>query len=120
MIDVVKEFKYKKHECHIKKISYLEKDIRSLFSLGADVTPIRTTWYCGYVVVPNSELQFKDDIDGIMHGGITYEENFKDVTILGFDCNHSISTDEHNTIEFVENNLKEVIDFIEGGKENER
>ena len=55
-----------------------------------------------------------------MHGGITYEENFKDVTILGFDCNHSISTDEHNNIEFVENNLKEVIDFIERGKENER
>lgn len=57
MIDVVKEFKYKKHECHIKKISYLEKDIRSLFSLGADVTPIRTTWYCGYVVVPNYNLK---------------------------------------------------------------
>lgn len=60
-----------------------------------------------------------------MHGGITYEDFLNgfgitpNLTVLGFDCNHKNDGDEENTIEFVENNLKEVIDFIEGGKENE-
>ena len=120
MIDVVKEFKYREYECIVKKIYYSEEDIRGLFSLGEDVRPIRTEWYCGYVVVPNSKLKFKDDVDNILHGGITYQESFPKYTVWGFDCNHSISTDEHNNIEFVENNLKEAIDFIEKGQENER
>lgn len=120
MIDVVKEFKYRGYECIVKKINYSKENIKGLFSLGEDVSPIRTEWYCGYVVVPNSKLKFKDDVNNILHGGITYTDSFSEFTVLGFDCNHSISTDEHNTIEFVENNLKEAIDFIEKGQENER
>lgn len=94
MINIAKEFNYKGYACEIKKIDYTDENIERLFSS-------------------------KDDIDNIMHGGITYEENYKDSKILGFDCNHAFDTDEENTIEFVENNLKEVIDFIEGGKEND-
>lgn len=118
MINIAKEFNYKGYACEIKKIDYTNENIEGLFKSNEDIS-MRKWWYCGYVVVPKSKLELKDDIDNIMHGGITYEENYKDSKILGFDCNHAFDTDEENTIEFVENNLKEVIDFIEE-KANER
>lgn len=118
MIHIEKEYNYKGYECAIKKIDYTNENIDELFSSKEDIS-WRKWWLCGYIFLPNSKLELKDDIDNIMHGGITYEDKFSEITVLGFDCNHLMDTDDHNTIEYVENNLKEVIDFIEGGKENE-
>lgn len=117
MVNVVKEFNYKGYACDIKKIDYTDENIEGLFSSKEDYS-MRKWWYCGYVFLPNFKVELKDDINNIMHGGITYEYEYEGTTVLGFDCNHATDTDEHNTIEFVENNLKAVIDFIEKEQEN--
>nr|WNL48684.1 hypothetical protein [Caudovirus D_HF5_2C] len=118
MIHIEKEYNYKGYECAIKKIDYTNENIDELFSAEEDFSG-RKWWLSGYIFLPNSKLELKEDINNIMHGRITYEDKFSEITVLGFDCNHKNDGDEENTIEFVENNLKEVIDFIEGGKENE-
>lgn len=124
MIHIEKEFNYKGYECAIKKIDYTNENMDESFFSSEDFSG-RKWWLSGYIFLPNFKVELKDEINNIMHGGITYEDLRKgfgitpDLTVLGFDCNHRRDTNEHNTIEYVENNLKEVIDFIEEKLEGE-
>lgn len=118
MIHIEKNIIIKVMNVRLRKLITLTKNINELFESEEDISG-RKWWLSGYIFLPNSKLELKDDINNIMHGRISYEDKFSEITVLGFDCNHKNDGDEENTIEFVENNLKEVIDFIEGGKENE-
>lgn len=114
MIEIVRNFEYKGYKCSITKVSYPQDVIDSAMEEHDDMSG-RISWYCGYIELPFSEKEkYNDIIDNIMHGGITYEEKYKDTVILGFDLNHKDSVDYPNTEDFVENNLRAVADFITG------
>ena len=85
-------------------------------------------WLCGYVAIPkNSKLYLKDywDImetypDCPAHGELTdsgkYSKFFDDNFVIGFDCMHPCDLPEYGGTrkdeKFVENNIKEIIDWI--------
>lgn len=102
MIHIEKEYNYKGYECAIKKIDYTNENIDELFPAEEDFSG-RKWWLSGYIFLPNFKLELKEDINNIMHGGITYEDFLNgfgitpNLTVLGFDCNHKNDGDDSTT-----------------------
>lgn len=114
MYRVVKHFTYKGYRCLITEVTYPKETIDKFKKDFPDMSG-RLSWYCGYIEIPFSEEEkYRDIIDSIMHGGVTYEERYENTVRLGFDLNHKDSVDYPNTEEFVEKNLRAVADFITG------
>lgn len=87
---------------------------------------------CGYVGLPEGHKWFGkgyDDIDVDVHGGLTYARNYlhkqpeTDLWWIGFDCahlgdiaflegNYSIGLETYKDMEFVENEIKEMVDQL--------
>lgn len=90
---------------------------------------------CGYIALPPDHHLFGQHYDTIediynyelpAHGDLTFSGEFENRYWIGFDCAHagdyvpnSPINDEEDTykdMNFVENNLKEIVDFIENQK----
>lgn len=76
-------------------------------------------WLCGYVALSEGHplhgkeyYEIDDEIDDVAHFGLTYSEFEGDDWVIGFDCNHAFDTPATNTVEFVEGNIKEIVDTI--------
>jgi len=112
----LKEFEYEGYKCRIIRH-------RTFGSL------------CGYVVIPFGHPWYQKDYDEIeqmhnyevpAHGGLTFSGEVDDGSYLvGFDCAHLgdlipnmtpyLSPNEtYKDMDFVTNNLKEIIDFMKG------
>lgn len=114
---VIKEFNYKGFNCFIKRISM---DPLSGLALGLeDFRRKSRGWLCGYVALSEGHplhgkeyYEIDDEIDDVAHFGLTYSEFEGDDWVIGFDCNHAFDTPATNTVEFVEGNIKEIVDTI--------
>lgn len=90
---------------------------------------------CGYIALPPEHHLFGQHYDTIesiydyelpAHGGLTFSGEFENQYWIGFDCAHagdwipnSPINDEDDTykdMDFVEKNIKEIINFIEKQK----
>lgn len=112
-----KAFEYKGYKCRIMR-------------LGSGV--YKMIHLCGYIYIPEGHKYFGKDYDDLeidVHGGLTYA----DTTLrfqpevgwwIGFDCAHAgdlsyleesqnFSHNVYRTMEFVENELKSVVDQLE-------
>lgn len=114
---IIKEFNYKGFNCFIKKFSM---GPLSRFYLGLEDFAGNTIgWLCGYVALPKGHPlhrkeydEIDDEINDVAHFGLTYSELEGDDWVIGFDCNHAGDTSATNTVEFVEGNIKEIVDTI--------
>jgi len=83
------------------------------------------SWHCGYVSVPKDHSIINktkdnsypgginyDNIDLIIHGGLTYASKEDDMIVIGFDCAHLGDTIEICDEEFVTLECKSMIDQI--------
>lgn len=87
---------------------------------------------CGYIALPPEHHlfgQYYDTIESLYnyelpaHGGLTFSGEFENWYWIGFDCVHAgdlvpnspfySEDDTYKDMKFVENNLKEIVDFIE-------
>lgn len=116
---VIKEFDYKGFNCFIKKIS-MNQLTRLFVGLG-DFGGNPNGWLCGYVALPKGHPlhgkgydEIDDKINDVAHFGLTYSELEGDDWVIGFDCNHAGDTPATNTVKFVEDNIKEIVDTILG------
>lgn len=115
-----KDFNYKGYGCHIRRVG-----IPYMGHL------------CGYIEIPRTHNLYEKDYDTIekiydyelpAHGSLTFSGYVNNEYWIGFDCAHvgdllpmfvgediytPVKTDTYKTMEFVENNIKEIIDFIE-------
>lgn len=73
----------------------------------------------GYVALPQGHPlhgkeynEIDDEINDVAHFGLTYSELEGDDWVIGFDCNHAFDTPATNTVQFVEGNIKEIVDTI--------
>lgn len=89
-IKIVKKGVYRGYTFVVKK--YQENGIYPLFGDTSGFT----TWYCGYVVIPEYSplygVDYQDLEDYIrVHGGLTFSGRIEGVDgyLLGFDCNHA-------------------------------
>ena len=101
------DFEYKGYRCLIRRIPYFG-------------------YLCGYLNLPPSSHFFGkdyDDIPLIPHGGLTFAQPNDGNWVIGFDCAHAfdlmpgmdISFEKYasyKTIEYVEQNLKDMIDDL--------
>ncbi|MFI3605696.1 hypothetical protein [Vagococcus fluvialis] len=118
-----KDFQYKGYECHIRRVG-----VPYMGHL------------CGYIEIPiNHHLYLKDydeiekfyDYELPAHGGLTFSGNVDNSYWIGFDCNHSgdlapmyrdeglqfrLPNDTYKDMGFVENNIKQIIDYIIKGE----
>ena len=78
-----------------------------------------STWYCGYVVIPEDHPYYgldyeevEDDID--VHGGLTFSGEFEDVDgfLLGFDCAHAGDNPEVQDEEYTLSECMSLVDQI--------
>lgn len=119
----------------LKTLMKAEGDFKQFTYLGmgcfAKRGPVKA--WCGYVKIPNSHPAFGKDYESLdinVHGGLS----FSDVTLpqypsekvwyIGFDCSHagdlcpamieyfSPHYDVYRTLEFVESELKRVVDQL--------
>ncbi|HAZ0641055.1 hypothetical protein HJD07_09690 [Enterococcus faecium] len=114
-----KDFKYKGYDCHIRRVG-----VPCMGHL------------CGYIEIPKTHSFYEKDYDTIeeicdyelpAHGGLTFSGFVNNEYWIGFDCAHAgdllpmfpeedlfppQKNDTYKTMEFVENNIKEIIDFI--------
>lgn len=114
-----KDFQYKGYECHIRRVG-----VPYMGHL------------CGYIEIPTEHILFNMDYDEIekkydyelpAHGGLTFSNNVDGAYWIGFDCNHTgdlapmyleeglqfrSPNDTYKDMGFVENNIKQIIDFI--------
>lgn len=115
-----KDFRYKGYACHIRRVG-----VPYMGHL------------CGYIEVQRTHILYGKDYDDIeniydyelpAHGGLTFSGFVNDEYWIGFDCAHAgdllpmfvgedfyppQKNDTYKTMEFVENNIKAIIDFIE-------
>jgi hypothetical protein len=117
-ITTVKHFQYKGYQCKIKNIDSADEYFMTYYLKLKDVSN-RKEWLCGYVELPRGHKYYgcKDRdfefLDLVAHGGITFASFDDDAKYyIGIDCNHACDNDKTNTIEFVEENLKEIIDEL--------
>lgn len=87
--------------------------------LGLKDIACRREWLTGYVELPRGhEYRARNEelferLELVAHGGITFADFDDDCKFyIGIDCNHACDDDKTNTIEFVEENLKEIIDEL--------
>jgi len=116
-----KDFEYKGFKCHIRRVN-----------------PEYTGHLCGYLEIPLNHPVYGMDYNEIeefydyglpAHGGLTFASEVDNAYWIGFDCAHlgdvcpayprgernlKCSGDTYKTMNYVEQNIKEIIDFIEG------
>lgn len=107
MFNIVKTFKYKDRECAIVKID-------SLLTCG---------YLCGYVGLNEDDLNHNVDYEERIdcHGGITFLSNdnesergiYESKVAIGFDCAHYEDRNNLKCEDFVENELKSIVDQLE-------
>lgn len=111
-----KTFNYKGYSCFIHR----HAELKSL---------------CGYIEIPEGHVAFKKEYDDLtnieVHGGLTYSHNqlsleaCKEGWYLGFDCAHCMdlvpsvfplfknTTGVYRTMNYVETQLKKLVDQLE-------
>lgn len=123
-----KDFRYRGYECHIRRVG-----VPYMGHL------------CGYIEIPPEHELFAMNYDRIekkydyelpVHGGLTFSgyvfnDDVNSSYWIGFDCAHSgdlapmyleeglqfrLPNDTYKDMSFVENNIKQIIDFIENKK----
>lgn len=123
---IYKAFEYKGYKCRIIRMGIFELGIFHL---------------CWYVLLTEKDKWYKKDwmdLPYTVHGGLTYSNSYlryqpeKDWWRIGFDCNHAgdLSMDyqlnkecmlwinaTYKTMEFVENELKQLVDQIVSDRE---
>lgn len=114
-----KDFEYKGYGCHIRRVG----------------VPY-SGHLCGYIEIPSGHQIHGLDYDAIeahydyelpAHCGLTFSEEVKGIHWIGFDCAHlgdlcpmyiedfgnfRCGTDTYKDMRYVENNIKEIVDFI--------
>ena len=118
-VTTIKHFQYKGYQCKIKRIEAAE-EYSMIKVLGLKDVAMRREWLTGYVELPRDHKYYgcKDEedfefLDLVAHGGITFASFDDDAKYyIGIDCSHACDNDKTNTIEFVEENLKEIIDEL--------
>lgn len=119
-----------------KKVMEKEGDEKFFQYKGYDAAILRATTghLCGYVEIPNRHKLYGLDYNQInelydyefpAHGGLTYAgHRLNDHRyFIGFDCGHmndisplfpvGFEGSTYKDMEFVENNIKEIIDYIQ-------
>lgn len=114
-----KDFEYRGFQCHIRRVN-----------------PEYSGHLCGYVEIPANHPVYKIEYDQIekyynynlpAHGGLTFSDFIDEKYWVGFDCAHSGDVcpayapfnwagDTYKTMGYVEQNIKEIIDFMEDGE----
>lgn len=114
-----KDFQYKGYICQIRRIG------------------IQYSGHlCGYIQIPKGhqlhhksydEIEKYYDYELPAHGGLTFSGSFDNANWIGFDCAHlgdlqpmyhdenlsfRSAGDTYKNMEYVENNIKQIIDFI--------
>lgn len=97
---IEKDFNYKGYRC----IVVLNGDYPDL--------PFNYKWRCGYVEISRDKAINKNDI--LCHGGVSFlgHHEILDMYVLGFDCMHPFDNTEICSLEFVENELKDIVDQL--------
>lgn len=115
-----KDFEYRGYKCHIRRVN-----------------PEFSGHLSGYVEIPENHPIAKLDYDQIekyydydlpAHGGLTFASEVENAYWIGFDCAHSgdlcpayssefrWAGDTYKTMDYVENNIMRIIDFMEDGE----
>lgn len=96
----------------------------------------QVTTACGYVEIPADHPVHGMDYDQVeefydyelpAHGGLTFASEVENAYWIGFDCAHSgdicpsytpfnWAGDTYKTMDYVEQNIKKIIDFMEEGE----
>lgn len=107
-----------------------EGDYKEIFIKGIKCTIKRHPslgTLCGYVYLTkhfNEWGKYYDELDIIVHGGLTYSQQEDEYWVIGFDCAHSedlvpnlddktINNDTYRDMEYVENEIREIINQLD-------
>ena len=117
--EIIKDYTLNGFRCIIKKVGY-EHDEETL-----KLPYMRNNhWLCGYVEIPEEHkyhnVEYMDIEEYIhVHGGLTYSGNLvDDKYFLGFDCNHYEDDINIQNQEYVENQLKSLVEQLIKNNEN--
>lgn len=76
-----------------------------------------STWYNGYIVIPNDCKYHDMDYDDInyeidIHEGFTFSNFIENEYVIGFDTNHASDDERTQNVDFVLKELKNAVDQI--------
>ena len=110
---IVKKEDYRGYTIVVKKI--FEDGIYPIFPDES----VRSTWFCGYVVIPEDHPFYGEDYDEVegyvdVHGGVTFSGELDGIDgfLLGFDCNHYCDSPEVQDEEYTFNECKRLVDQL--------